>query len=454
MIFFTTQIYLSFLSTEPMIEASTRGNSSIALLLEHVGPYNEFAEEYEPQGALEALSTVKVLVVGAGGLGCEILKNLALTGFKNIHVVDMDTIDVSNLNRQFLFRPDDVGKPKAEVAASFIMRRLGDPTLKIVPYFGKIQDKTTEYYKQFNIVICGLDSVMARRWMNATLVSIAQLGQVIPLVDGGTEGFRGQSRVILPGFTSCYECTLDMVPQKVTYPVCTIANTPRVPEHCIEWASVLQWPKFFPNEKFDGDIPDHVDWMYATALERAKEFGIDGVTRSLTLGVVKNIIPAIASTNAIIAASCTNEVFKLATDANPFLNNYMMYSGDDSIFTYTYAHTKNANCPVCGDNYKEVTCQKWWSLDKFIDVLSNLQSVQLLNPSLSTSSGTQLYFRAPPELEELTRPNLSVKLIDQINPNVEQIVVTDPNLPISLNVKVTFEGPDKEPQDINYLLRE
>jgi len=100
-----------------------------------------------------------------------------------------DTIDISNLNRQFLFRESDVGKPKAEVAAAFVMKRVKGVT--ITPFYGAIQDKDEAYYMQFNLVICGLDSVEARRWINATLVNMVDMENpesLKPLIDGGTEG--------------------------------------------------------------------------------------------------------------------------------------------------------------------------------------------------------------------------------------------------------------------------
>jgi ubiquitin-activating enzyme E1 C len=138
-------------------------------------------------------------------------------------------------------------------------------------FFGKIQDKDDDYYSQFQIIICGLDSVEARRWMNATIVNMYDPDEpetMKPMIDGGTEGeraplfssnpltlqadsisktgFKGQSRIIFPRITSCYECSLDMHAQRNAFPICTIANTPRLPEHCIEFASVIQWPKDFP----------------------------------------------------------------------------------------------------------------------------------------------------------------------------------------------------------------
>lgn len=104
-------------------------------------------------------------------------------------------------------------------------------------------------------------------------------------------GFKGQSRVILPTISSCYECSLDLITPPTAYPICTIASTPRIPEHCIEWASVLEWPRVFKDKKLDGDDPDDIQWLFDQASARAKEFGIEGVSWSLTQGVVKNIIP-------------------------------------------------------------------------------------------------------------------------------------------------------------------
>lgn len=69
-----------------------------------------------------------------------------------------------------------------------------------------------------------------------------------PLIDGGTEGFKGQARVILPTITSCYECSLELLTEQTQYPMCTLANTPRLPEHCIEWAKIVEWPRVWKGE--------------------------------------------------------------------------------------------------------------------------------------------------------------------------------------------------------------
>ncbi|TFK11613.1 NEDD8-activating enzyme E1 catalytic subunit [Platysternon megacephalum] len=279
--------------------------------LERSGPFThpDFEPGTQPLDFL--LNTCKVLVIGAGGLGCELLKNLALSGFRQIHVIDMDTIDVSNLNRQFLFRPKDVGRPKAEVAAEFLNNRI--PNCAVVPHFKKIQDMDETFYRQFHIIVCGLDSIIARRWINGMLMSFLNYedgmldpSSIIPLIDGGTEGFKGNARVIIPGMTACIECTLELYPPQINFPMCTIASMPRLPEHCIEYVRILQWPKEHPfgeSVPLDGDDPDHIQWIYQQSLERASQFNIKGITYRLTQGVVKRIIPAVASTNAVIAGT-------------------------------------------------------------------------------------------------------------------------------------------------------
>ena len=256
---------------------------------------------------------IRVLIVGAGGLGCEILKCMALSGFGNIDIIDMDTIDLSNLNRQFLFRQKDVGRAKAIVAAEFITNRVEEA--KVTPHYCRIEEKDSEFYRQFQIVILGLDSVQARRWINAKMFSLLihdDDGKVLPasirpIIDGGTEGFRGHCRVICPTMTACLECNLDLFPPQVNFPLCTIASVPRLPEHCIEWSRIIAWDeeKPFEGEAVDGDNPLHIQWLTEKSRERAEEFKIDasGIDFRKTQGVIKRIIPAVASTNAVIGTA-------------------------------------------------------------------------------------------------------------------------------------------------------
>lgn len=302
-------------------------------------------QEFEPSTELMAAigECANVLVIGAGGLGCELLKDLALSGIKNITVIDMDRIDVTNLNRQFLFRKKDVKDFKAKVAAEFVMKRV--PGVSITYHTKMIQDFDAEFYRDFQVIICGLDNVEARSWINNTVHSLVKFdeeGKPLPetqirLIDGGTEGFAGQARVIIPFQTACYECTKSTLPPQVTFPMCTIRETPRLPEHCIQFAYVIEWETHFGKEKsVDKDSAEDMQWIYNKALERANAFGIQGVTYNLTMGVVKNIIPAIASTNALIAAACVTECIKILTGCNNVLKNYMQYMGQTGVNTTTY----------------------------------------------------------------------------------------------------------------------
>lgn len=117
-----------------------------------------------------------------------------------------DTIDISNLNRQFLFRESDVSLPKATVAANFVMARVGGGnsnsnstgtgngtgrTLTITPHQCRIQDLDPDFYRQFAIIMCGLDNMEARRWINSLVVGLVEPDDwttIKPLIDGGTEG--------------------------------------------------------------------------------------------------------------------------------------------------------------------------------------------------------------------------------------------------------------------------
>jgi adenylyltransferase/sulfurtransferase len=148
------------------------------------------------------IRATNVLVVGAGALGNEILKNLALIGFEKIVVVDSDRIEKSNLSRAVLFRDQQIGQFKAEAAAESVRSLLS--TSLIRPLIGNVLfDCGLGLFRWSDVIIAGLDNREARLWINRAAWKTNR-----PWIDGAIEGINGVARVFLPGKAPCYECTL------------------------------------------------------------------------------------------------------------------------------------------------------------------------------------------------------------------------------------------------------
>src|SRR5215471_6597773 len=150
----------------------------------------------------EKIRSARVLVIGAGALGNEILKNLALLGFVNIVVVDLDAIDASNLSRSILYRAEDIGRPKAEAAAEAVRNIF--PDARVQPIRGDVvHGLGLGLFHWADVVLAGLDNREARLWINRACWKMNR-----PWIDGAIEGINGVARLFLPGKPPCYECTL------------------------------------------------------------------------------------------------------------------------------------------------------------------------------------------------------------------------------------------------------
>jgi molybdopterin/thiamine biosynthesis adenylyltransferase len=151
------------------------------------------------------LTRAKVLVVGAGALGNEVIKNLALLGIGHLAIADMDTIEISNLTRSALFRESDAGHPKAERAA--LAARDLYPAIEATALVGNITaDLGLGWLRWADAIVGAVDNREARIFINS---ACARVGK--PWIDGGIEVLQGVARGFHPPDTACYECTMSDV---------------------------------------------------------------------------------------------------------------------------------------------------------------------------------------------------------------------------------------------------
>ena len=150
----------------------------------------------------QRLERANIVVVGAGALGNEVLKNLALLGIGNTLVIDFDRIEVSNLSRSVLFREIHDGQPKAVVAAKMAMEL--NPDCRIA---GRLANVLTEVglgvIRDADLVICCVDNREARLWINRMCWKVST-----PWIDGGIQEINGVAKVFVPPNGACYECAM------------------------------------------------------------------------------------------------------------------------------------------------------------------------------------------------------------------------------------------------------
>ena len=186
-------------------------------------------------GLCQSLAKKKVFVVGAGAIGCELLKNLAAMGARRLIVTDMDTIEHSNLSRQLLFRDSDIGSFKSVAAQHGVSRYNSNVEMEV--HTSKVGDEedgpfNDGFWDNVDIVLNALDNVDARLYVDSQCVAYQKA-----LVDAGTLGSKGNVQVVVPFQSESYGSSVD--PHEAAIPVCTLKNFPYLISHTIQWGRDL-----------------------------------------------------------------------------------------------------------------------------------------------------------------------------------------------------------------------
>ncbi|MHA1205944.1 MAG: HesA/MoeB/ThiF family protein [Candidatus Hodarchaeales archaeon] len=234
----------------------------------------------------------RVVIVGMGALGTIVSASLAMAGVGELILVDYDTIEITNLNRQLLFHTEDIGKSKVMVGEEELNRI--NPDLKITPLNMRIQDVPTEVLESATAIVEGLDTFQDRRWVNSYIVE-----KNISLVSGGMFGFLGNLQVVQPRVSACLECQ-SLIPEEELQKACTPFGELR---------------KQTREEEPDSDK-----------------------------------IPSVSSVSFVIGGLMAQETLKIILDMPP-IKEYLFWDGTAGVFT-SVELARREDCFVCSEEFQ------------------------------------------------------------------------------------------------------
>jgi len=320
------------------------------------GLSEEERDLYDRQFRLEGWSQKlvkksRVLIAGVGGLGCEIAKNLAMLGVGHIDLVDLDTIEHSNLNRQILFAGAKLGEPKALVAARKLVEI--NPNIIVKGYHTSLERLDPALYYSADVVIGGLDSMNARLNLNAQCIRFRK-----PLVDGGVSGYYGHIYTIFPYRNACYECNPLPDLKSDEMAACTVVGVPRKRIHC-----VFKGDMAF-KERFDRD-PDpksieNIRFIQKVANEFVSKHNfLPEYTEDDIVKILDRHDPGIITINATISALQSHEAVKILhwkkghKGLGEPITSYMIFNAV-TMKLYHIEKKRNPECSQCGKNVRRV----------------------------------------------------------------------------------------------------
>eukprot|EP00636_Phaeomonas_parva_P016964 CAMPEP_0118851010 /NCGR_PEP_ID=MMETSP1163-20130328/608_1 /TAXON_ID=124430 /ORGANISM="Phaeomonas parva, Strain CCMP2877" /LENGTH=1388 /DNA_ID=CAMNT_0006783265 /DNA_START=379 /DNA_END=4545 /DNA_ORIENTATION=+ len=301
------------------------------------------------QDVQDKIMNSKTFMVGCGALGCEFLKNFALLGVATgeqglVTVTDGDRIEVSNLNRQFLFRSEHVGTPKSTTAAQSV--KLMNPAIKVrslellampstenvfdddfwagsgVPNADDVAERPAGGFG-IDFVTNALDSVKARKYVDSRCVFFHK-----PLLESGTEGTKFNSMVVLPTLTESYDEGDPEPAAGEAIPMCTLRNFPSTIVHCIEWARGQFEDLFVTPVSTLRDFLDDPDGYINNLRENAEAYMMDANDLSKAIEAIDNKegtgLLTTAKTLAEVKAQGFAACVRLAADLFNKLYNHRM----------------------------------------------------------------------------------------------------------------------------------